>query len=144
MFTHHVPREVVTPAMILCGKTEVIMDRAEFDDIVSRSEALRCPSRTVRIQWANGEIEKRTVRVAKFTSMGDAIRGSSAKMSPPNPAGSGNAAPKCFYYDLMDALASHSRGEYFESARAVIEQWRSTHLRKQGKRDSPVAAPAPV
>lgn len=90
-------------------KSETIIDRSEFDEIVGRSEALRCQSRTVRIQWPSGETEKRALRVARFTSMGDSIRGSSAEMSPPNRAGSGNASAKCFYYDLMDALANENR-----------------------------------
>jgi hypothetical protein len=130
--THIVPPDVTVPAIILWGNVETIVDRSEFDAIVFQKDATRGVSRMIKIRWCNGLVERRTVRVAKFTAMGDAIRGSSAKMSPPNPAGSGNAAPKCFYYDLMDALASRAKGEYVESARAVIEQWRSTHLRKQG------------
>jgi hypothetical protein len=115
------------PALLIdrFGRNASVGNREDLDAMTLDGQAERVESRIVLLRWNNGQTEKRTLRTVQLKNRSNQLRDISARMSPPDPSRSGKISTSSPYHNLLDALASGTRKEFGQRARAIIEAWKT-------------------
>ena len=105
-----IPNEILNPAILLIDGGARIVEKKLVDDLISEGRAIGCEEKNSRT--SRGKIKLSRARLIGAY----AIRGNSARMSPPHPAKGGFHTS--FYVRLIDGMVP----------REILDEWKKNSL----------------